>query len=860
MAAPPKNASKLDSLPEPLAKEVETWLARASDTHTPDAAAIAATEALCDRLFQAEAWPALHAVAEKALESVAEEASPRMARFLVRAAEGLGDVDALTRALAFGHERLPKDAALALRYAQALENEGDLESALGVVGHALDALVKGGDAKALDEALVKLLEAKEPQRIGVAMHTLGTLVRRGEVERIVPFLDLAGDVLLDPVVSEKAWTELARAGRELDEKDAERLRPVLVRIARARLGAHAPLLLASSGMEPSAAPIAGALAKLEDLARRAPGTYHDHGSWGVGRVTALEADAVTLDFPKRSGQRISLAAAKSALQPVPATDVRVLVAWQPDELEKIRSSDPVDLVARLLKTLAREATTTEIKKLLIAWGAVPSAKWTSFWNSAKKKLTEDARIDASHAFEQRYALAREGQGVRLPEFPRHDPPRKALAVLKRLLSQHAGARAALARTWGPGLDRWIESKRTSMADRVAALCWLTDIQPDPDRDLARGVALLAEAFHGEFEFGELPSPIEQRKALDWALRGPSWEKAARSALASRLGDVREAAFQAIEERHGKDAPAFFEKLWLDATVAPSALLSTIEQLDPAKHPVPSLLAASPWSALRGICNLLETAPEEPVVARAQALLAPDGFLAELAKKHPAGEDVETLLTRRALTWKTTERNLEPMLAFAAATGLSALTARVEEERRARLRGKAAKPADTTAGAQAYSGKNYMTRRVYERTRQELVDLEAALKTTIPQAIQKARELGDLRENAEYHSAKLKQSQAEARVLLLVERLREVELIDDLVPDAGVAAPGTAVTVLLVGGGTVTYWILGEGDNELGPDVVSYRAPIGLALLGKRAGEAVSWLAEGLEVRGKVVAVEARPPR
>jgi transcription elongation factor GreA len=154
----------------------------------------------------------------------------------------------------------------------------------------------------------------------------------------------------------------------------------------------------------------------------------------------------------------------------------------------------------------------------------------------------------------------------------------------------------------------------------------------------------------------------------------------------------------------------------------------------------------------------------------------------------------------------------------------------------------------------------MTRRVYERTRQELTDLETALKTTIPHAIQKARELGDLRENAEYHSAKLKQAQAETRVLLLVERLREVELIDDLVPDAGVVSPGTAVTVRHADGATSTFWILGEGDNELGPEVVSYRAPIGLALLGRRIGDAVSWLAEGVEVRGTVTAVEPRSPR
>ena len=100
----------------------------------------------------------------------------------------------------------------------------------------------------------------------------------------------------------------------------------------------------------------------------------------------------------------------------------------------------------------------------------------------------------------------------------------------------------------------------------------------------------------------------------------------------------------------------------------------------------------------------------------------------------------------------------------------------------------------------------------------------------------------------------------AELARLLDRLREVELIDDLVPEPGVVSPGTAVTVRHADGGTSYFWILGEGDNELGKEVVSYRAPIGLALLGRRVGEAVSWLAEGEEVRGSIAAVEARSPR
>jgi transcription elongation factor GreA len=847
-----------------LASEMEAALASLSSSKPIAGEKL---EALADRLYQAEAWAPLHALAARALARAHEDAEggdddavdkipAKLPRFLVRAADTLSDPDALFEALATAHGALPKDPTLAVRYSNVLEERGDHEEALAVTSNALDTLLKSNDHSALDEILVKLLEAGEPERLAVALPTIGALARRGEFARIQPFLDLAAGALTHEAARDVAWRELSRVARELGPQ-AEGLRAPLARIAAARLGKEAAALVQAAGLKEGGAPLAEAVAKFDDLALRAPGTYHDHGSWGVGRVIALETNAVTLDFPKRAGAKMTLAAAKSALVPVPATDPRVLAAWQPAELERLRKEDPVTIVVGLLRALKREATASEIKKLLIAWGAVPSAGWTSFWNSAKRKLADDPRIDATHAFEQRYALGREGQGVRLPGFPRHEPPRKAFALIRRLLVQHPNAKGALARTWTEGLLRWVDQDRLNDAERVAALAWASELASDPSELEGRGVALLADAFTRDFDFASLTGTMEQRKALDWSLAGPSWEEAARSALSSRLGDLREAAFSAIEQRHGADAPAFWQELWLDAPTWPNATVASLEHADPAKKPPASLAAADPWYGVRGLVNLLETTPEEPLATRVTQLLADNSWLVAVCKKRHAPEDIETLITRRCLTWKTTERFLEPIVDFARATGMKGLVTRVAEARQARAKGRAGSKDD--AAAQAYTGKNYMSRRMYERTKTELEALEAALKTSIPQAIQKARELGDLKENAEYHSAKLKQSQAESRVGLLAERLREVTLIDDLKPERGVAGPGTEVLVELDGGGTQKVWILGEGDGDFGPEVVSYRAAVGKALLGHKEGDKVQWSGDGREVGGTVRSVHPRAP-
>src|SRR5207249_5567293 len=131
----------------------------------------------------------------------------------------------------------------------------------------------------------------------------------------------------------------------------------------------------------------------------------------------------------------------------------------------------------------------------------------------------------------------------------------------------------------------------------------------------------------------------------------------------------------------------------------------------------------------------------------------------------------------------------------------------------------------------------MTRATFERLRKELERLERELRTTIPAAIQKARELGDLRENAEFHSAKLKQANVSKLVRSLQLRLARARFVDDVEYKDGVVGLGTEVT-LESDDEVATWWILGEGEQHHGDHVVSFQAPVGRALLGLSIGDEV----------------------
>jgi len=137
-------------------------------------------------------------------------------------------------------------------------------------------------------------------------------------------------------------------------------------------------------------------------------------------------------------------------------------------------------------------------------------------------------------------------------------------------------------------------------------------------------------------------------------------------------------------------------------------------------------------------------------------------------------------------------------------------------------------------------------------------LERELRTTIPASIQKARELGDLRENAEFHSAKLKQANVSKLVRSLKLRLARARFVDDAEYKDGVVGLGTEVT-LESDDEVATWWILGEGEQHHGDHVVSFQAPVGRALVGRTIGDEVE-LGEGERRRRyRVVSVERRLP-
>ncbi len=129
-------------------------------------------------------------------------------------------------------------------------------------------------------------------------------------------------------------------------------------------------------------------------------------------------------------------------------------------------------------------------------------------------------------------------------------------------------------------------------------------------------------------------------------------------------------------------------------------------------------------------------------------------------------------------------------------------------------------------------------RFLRKFQDEIAQLDRELKTELPKEIKRARELGDLRENAEYQAAKERQRLVESRISLLQKRVSEISLMNlDRIPRDKVGF-GSTVTLRDEAGQSVVYQLVMPEDANVEEGLISTASPIGRALLNKEEGEDV----------------------
>jgi transcription elongation factor GreA len=159
-----------------------------------------------------------------------------------------------------------------------------------------------------------------------------------------------------------------------------------------------------------------------------------------------------------------------------------------------------------------------------------------------------------------------------------------------------------------------------------------------------------------------------------------------------------------------------------------------------------------------------------------------------------------------------------------------------------------------------SGNIPMTPSGLRKLKEELKHLQTVERGKISKEIEVARAHGDLKENAEYHAAKEKQSHIEGRIMDLNGWIARAEVIDTskLKGDAVVFG----ATVMLRDSDTdktVTYRIVGELEADIKKRWLAVTSPVASALIGKKVGDTATVRSPGGEKEYEIEDIRFEDP-
>jgi transcription elongation factor GreA len=812
------------------------------------AESLEALEVVADKLMAADDRAGVQQLIGRFLEPRETTAAVRYLHYLARGAADDGErAELLREALSIR----PDDYDLNAELAEALERGGDLTGSREHRLRAIEVHLDDGRTDRIGETLLRVVDedlTHAPIRVGRILLRFAALASWADAE---PLLDLALPELAPRTAGLLTWEDLAPAAlRAPGTSAARRLLAAYLRVAVAR-EPDPEAIVAGSGIASPSQPIETVTERLPKILALPPGAHVSHGSWGLGRVRASDGESITLEFSGRAGHKMSFAMASRSLDRLPADGLRVLAAEDAERLRAMAAVGDSEVLLRALRDVGGAATAAQLKPRLEA--ALAGFDWSGYWKSSKDAVKQDRRIDSSEAYRQIYRIAPDGfesAGATLPQLHARAPV-KGLGLIRKFLREHPEEEPRMSDHAGLLVKRWMSEERLDAPSRALALCYArawkvtTDAEAGSALDdlIARGLSPddLTLGAHQD-ALVALSSGLPHEEDFLWRAlesRLPRLRDVAREGLRARLGD---GYARAIEQRivRGADAPGLAGRLIEHFAVNP----------DDAAAPGAAVL-------LLATVRLLERDLPEGVPERLVQLLDEQGALRLRFTQRPPDEALREDLERTVLHWTGSERRLTPVLEALRALGLASIADDYEKRRRARaeslLEGKTTEDLETRY--------TILSRPTYDRLEAEFKRLSLELKTTIPAAIEKARQLGDLRENAEYEAAKLKQANTAARVQELITLLEGSRLLETIEIDPTRAGVGTEVSLdpLDPGGAPARYWILGEGDGGLAPEALSYRAPLAKGLLGRGVGAEVELTTPEGTRRYRIASIAKRVP-
>jgi transcription elongation factor GreA len=579
------------------------------------------------------------------------------------------------------------------------------------------------------------------------------------------------------------------------------------------------------------------------------GAYVVHRSWGFGQIKSFDDTTLRLviDFKGKKAHAMDPAFCVGTMEVLPENHLLVRKETEPKKIQELIADNPAQLIVEALESYPNKATTAIDLEITLAQ-VVGEEKFKKWWGDARKAVAKDPRVAVPEKKTECYVLRETPVSAEDEIFDQFNSTRSArrrisLAEDYASASAHKEAQANLSEVLRGVADAVKDSNQIDAAerlygaavrDRIAKVAGVdpTTFEPSQASLVAnlRDLPAIAEKIPVQFQSHFLDlikdtHPIECRDIVFNLLKVSQGkfttecinflvENGFSEDLASTLKRWQtEQNLRApvllwiVKNRHSKK----FAKL-LNDLISPRLLSAIFFAID-----YEALQAASARRIPLGdilsddtelIADLLSTADPETARDLANTLLLNQGF-EELTKK--------SLLARFIKIFP----NIQSLVA---------------------------------ADAEGREEQLLVSRKSFERKREEY---ETVVSKRIPEnskAIAAAREHGDLRENSEYKMAKQDQLVLMAHKGQLERELAHARVTDFKDATVEQVSVGSVVEVRVSDGATTRYTILGAWDGDPEHHVISYKTPLGTALIGKRAGETVKLKTGAAEESYSIVSI------
>lgn len=585
--------------------------------------------------------------------------------------------------------------------------------------------------------------------------------------------------------------------------------------------------------------LAKSRAKLEAMQA---GAFCLHRAWGFGKIRDYDVASgkLIIDFDgEKTSHPMDPAFCVERLEILPASNILVRARTDSAGIEEMLKKRPADIVVEILHHAPdRTMSSVELENLLARLLGERFKKW---WSGAKKHLAKDARVSVPSKKSEPFVLREEPvkpEQQILEEFYVTKQPKKKILLAEKLYSFSSSVEEIekdLPRIFDDLTNTIKEARQLTTADRLHGVWVRNDLARHLHADVDKLEPTSTSIIIGCPDLPQLAEQLPsnfQRRFLDVITRvyPDSWKEVIINLLRNSSGKFTAECISFLVDKDCADQVAECFRRWLnEQTLKTSVLLWIIRNRHSRKFAKlvdgmigPRLLAAIFYAidseALQNtgnrritladalsddpdlIADLLADANDETARDLAQTLLLNQGF-EDLTKKSLIARFIRLFPKIQTLVGgDTTSRQAE-----------SLLVSQVSLDNR----------------------------------KKEYEDL---IQVRIPEnkvAIQTARELGDLRENAEYKMARQEQDTLLARKSLLeseMSRSRVTDFSDAQVDNVGV---GSVVELFNKNSNrTHRYAILGAWDSNPEKGMLSYKTPLGQNLLGKKIGDVVRTEIEG----------------